>query len=722
MSTSLMAGLWTVRFARFSYIGALCVLALLVDARAQSIGWDDRLDHVDQRTTYETSEWGTLWSISVDYDRRLRANGVLQIVSAVVDLNPNAFIDSNANLMLAGYTIVMPTAAEIQRIDRANAEQQLRADNLAAGLVEYVAGGRSSRVDGPSTSTPSDRSSSRSTVSAVDTSVEVDAPAIVSRDGSGRVGRLELRDPTEFDQAQVEAFAQQLEEQREHQTTIGTDVQLPRPDARPGLSASNQETAQVASDQGALPSSSSSDPTTSDVASADWRFADPYSQQPVRPQDAYLSLPSEVPRLQEVASSAPAAVAPAAGSFGSSDDRVVLLDQEEDPRGSLFRDEAPAAAQDVQIGTGRTVDVQPRSNVPQAADAATQAEIARLRAIGMSGREIQQLFDTRAEIAALREQATQQEEEQRARRETERAQNQQVQNQVVSASAAQAPSAPVAAPPTAVEPAVFESGMLSALQSIVVGQTDLEFGWVRWAIIGILAVVSVLVIALLGLLVHGVVLSAVGGANAADFVPGARWLRSRGRKPSTPDQDDEQTDDIEGAVFETSDEESLAGAFEDGSDDASGDHDPFAADAVAEDTNVLPHEDADVNHHDAFDSQTEEATEMVAGEREVTESPSDGISWSANMSRIAEVEQEASVGEEASPASADSDEDMNPSMQLDLARAYFDMAEYTHALEIVEAVKNSVKPVSPIDIDRANALHELIESVLQESDNTSPHR
>ncbi|MFO7703892.1 MAG: FimV/HubP family polar landmark protein, partial [Halopseudomonas sp.] len=78
---------------------------------------------------WRTSRTDTLWEIA----SRSRPSGasVQQTMLAIQELNPNAFIDNNINLLEAGQTLTLPNAEQARRRSRAEAVTQVAAQNSA---------------------------------------------------------------------------------------------------------------------------------------------------------------------------------------------------------------------------------------------------------------------------------------------------------------------------------------------------------------------------------------------------------------------------------------------------------------------------------------------------------------------------------------------------------------------------------------------------------------
>lgn len=97
----------------------------------------------------------TLWAIA----QRARTSGnvtVQQNMLAIQRLNPEAFIGGNINLLKAGYTLRLPTEADVQAISSAEAVSEVAAQNQA--WQAYRRGEGLASVGAPATSAPAEES------------------------------------------------------------------------------------------------------------------------------------------------------------------------------------------------------------------------------------------------------------------------------------------------------------------------------------------------------------------------------------------------------------------------------------------------------------------------------------------------------------------------------------------------------------------------------------
>lgn len=97
-------------------------------SRSSAAGSDSALPFASGGDYGPTTSSDTLWSISTGM-RPDSSVSVQQVMLAVQDLNPDAFLSDNINLLKRGEVLRAPTLAQIQRLDRGQASQAVKIQN-----------------------------------------------------------------------------------------------------------------------------------------------------------------------------------------------------------------------------------------------------------------------------------------------------------------------------------------------------------------------------------------------------------------------------------------------------------------------------------------------------------------------------------------------------------------------------------------------------------------
>ncbi len=110
------------------------MIVAVPDAHAQQVeikGPRDASSQYSDATYGPIKSSDTLWAIASRYQRQYPQVSVYQVMQAIYQLNPAAFDDNNVNHMLDGSVLRMPALAYVARIDAAQAQQKIEADEKA---------------------------------------------------------------------------------------------------------------------------------------------------------------------------------------------------------------------------------------------------------------------------------------------------------------------------------------------------------------------------------------------------------------------------------------------------------------------------------------------------------------------------------------------------------------------------------------------------------------
>ena len=133
---------WSLLLTRTIFVAVLCFSAAsnAVAQGTQIQGPRDAADVYSGVVYGPIDQSDTLWAISGQY-RKNQQFTVYQVMLAIYELNPRAFVNRNFNTMVNGSMLKLPTDRYIARIDPARARAKAEAERAAQyGATNYGRG------------------------------------------------------------------------------------------------------------------------------------------------------------------------------------------------------------------------------------------------------------------------------------------------------------------------------------------------------------------------------------------------------------------------------------------------------------------------------------------------------------------------------------------------------------------------------------------------------